>query len=492
MAIIRLKDACCRWMLPQILLAILLLLSGCITITPANTPAQSAIHRFDLPARQGLRDFSADFAVGKGGADSGIAVVPGERVEIFAAGSASVRPGGSQSGPEGDPKCRKPTMPEPSLACYSVIYSIGMTGRAGEVGAHRDFTATTDGNIFLGVNSPNLAQNSGSFHITILTIPIGTIEGIWTAPESGFIVQGMSITLSMHAFSQHNSIVSVQFTAAMPGQAPVSICDRITVDGDTYSCLWNLTNLPGNGPITFGFTIIGSQGNRLVNPDGVRPGIARYVETRSSDIYAGYAAQDLNRSVGYAKVTAQWMVPQAHCSPGENSFSLIWVGMTGTSNSSKLAQLGTEGGCQSGVPQYYMWWEMFPAPLKRLIQPLHPGDIVTATVAFQKNGQFQFILDNHKGRTPFSIMQPDNASDTLIAECIAEAPTIKNPNTSQSFVAQLTDFGTVSIFCQVNNGPVGDGPQNILYQMLGTTGLKATTSDLDQAGYTFTVQWNHG
>jgi hypothetical protein len=52
----------------------------------------------------------------------------------------------------------------------------------------------------------------------------------------------------------------------------------------------------------------------------------------------------------------------------------------------------------------------------------------------------------------------------------------------------------VSIFCQLNNNePIANGPEDILYQMQTDTGIaKATTSDLDQAGSTFTVQWHHG
>src|SRR5204863_10150310 len=116
--------------------------------------------------------------------------------------------------------------------------------------------------------------------------------------------------------------------------------------------------------------------------------------------------------------------PQAHCSPGETSLSGIWVGMTSdASDQSLLAQLGTDSDCQSGLPQYSMWWVFFPAPSVPLDLPLRPSDSVTATVTSQQ-GKFHLMIDNPKERAHFSTRQAGQASDTRLAECIGEAPTI--------------------------------------------------------------------
>ncbi len=479
---------------------LLLFLAGCnaANITaPENTAIaiRPAIHRFDLSARQGLRDFANDFAVGRGGADTGIAVVPGERVEIFASGSASIGPGGGRWGPQGDAGCRQEKMPQPDLPCYAVVYSVGMAGQAGVVGAHASFIATTSGNIFLGVNSPDLARDSGSFHMTVVTIPPGELEGIWAAPSANFAVQGTELTLSALAFAQGIPIEGVQFTATMAGQAPTTICDVAVSSGNRYICHWNLARLGTrfqNGPVTFGFRVYGRANKAVVNPDGVRSGIVRYVETQPNDIYAGYAATGLGRLTSYTKVTARWTVPEVHCSPGETSDSAIWVGMTGISDRSKLAQIATESGCNSGVPVYDAGWEMFPAPAVILSNTVNPGDIVTATVSFV-NGRFHLSMDDPGEGWHFTTTQPDVPADTAIAECITEAPTFTNEATNQSYVARLSNFGQVSIFCQINaNHPIGDGPQNILYQMVSNGVTKATTSNLDQTGAVFTVRWHHG
>ncbi|HZR44420.1 MAG TPA: hypothetical protein VFB12_30180, partial [Ktedonobacteraceae bacterium] len=184
----------------------IVLLSGCDeTVAPAlhiNVPTQPAIHRFDLSARQGLRDPLGDLTAGKSGADTRIVVGDGEKVEIFASGAASVKGDGSQTGPQGDTACRRSTMPLSNLPCYAVVYSIGMAGPASVVGKHAEFTASTSGNLFIGINAPNLTKNSGVFHMTIVTIPRGMAMGLWNAPDNGFLVQGTNVTLSIQAFSQ--------------------------------------------------------------------------------------------------------------------------------------------------------------------------------------------------------------------------------------------------------------------------------------------------
>src|SRR5690242_1152917 len=216
---------CSSMLLLHIPLIILLFLSACNEVLSEaalpiqlQLPTHPLMYKFDLSAQQGLRDIAGDLSVREHGADTGIAVLPGEKVEIFASGSARVQPGGEQSGPAGVSSCPGSIMPEPSLPCYSVIYSIGITGQAGEVGTQVGFNPATTGNLFIGVNTSNLARNSGSFHISVLIIPPGTIAGLWAAPTDGFTIQGTSMTLAAHIFAQNATIDNVQFTATVPGQ----------------------------------------------------------------------------------------------------------------------------------------------------------------------------------------------------------------------------------------------------------------------------------
>src|SRR5579863_5708828 len=106
-------------------------------------------------------------------------------------------------------------MPEPSLPCYSVIYSLGINGRAGEVGTHVGFDPATIGDLFLGINASHSAGNAGSYHVTVLVIPPGTFTGLWVTPANGFSVQGTTMRLSAYIFAQNAIIDRVQFTMAV-------------------------------------------------------------------------------------------------------------------------------------------------------------------------------------------------------------------------------------------------------------------------------------
>jgi hypothetical protein len=370
------------------------------------------------------------------------------------------------------------------------------------VGKHVGFNPTAAGNLFLGINAFNLAHNAGSFSMTVLVIPSGMLAAVWDEPTDKFIFQGTMLTVSASVFAQNATPERIEFTAAVPGQAPTPICEAVLSGDGTYSCPWNLMfngSYLHNGPITLGFTLNGRLKNghalpSVVNPDGTRTGMLRYTITRVSNYYAGYAATDLNQPVAYQKVSGRWTVPQALCSPTETSYAVMWVGITSdASDTSLLAQLGTESACESGAAQYMLWWEMFPAPLVPLDLPVQPGDSVTASITFQHD-TFQLTIDDPAAGAHFTTSQPGKTSDTSVAECIVEAPTVIDDfATNSGHVAPLANFGSVSVFCQIsNNQPIADGPQNIIYQMSTDFGLtKATTSQLDEAGSTFTVQWHH-
>ena len=256
-------------------LSLLLFLSACSDTSSGSSPSihtNSSIgssfnslirtnplsYTFELPARQKLRNISSDFSVPETGADTGIFLLPDEKVEILASGSASVQPGGKLSGPEGVPTCLKSDLPEPNLPCYSVVYSIGISGRAGEVGNQVGFNSPTEGNLFLGVNAANVDANAGSFSVSVLIIQKGKMAALWVAPEDRFALQGISTTLSARVFTQDTIIDSLQFTIAIAGEADVQICAAHFSSGDTYACTWQFKQngkILQNGPVTFGFVL---------------------------------------------------------------------------------------------------------------------------------------------------------------------------------------------------------------------------------------------
>lgn len=491
-------------------------------------PARALVRRFDLVAGQRLRDVTGDFSVRQSGADTGILLLPREKIEIFASGKAKVQPGGTPSQPDGTGvfQCVKSAMPEPSLPCYSVVYSIGLYGRAGEVGARVEFAPTSAGNLFLGINAPRISTNSGSFHMTVLIIPPGAVAGLWATPADSFNVQGTSITLSAYAFGQNVTKLVVNFTL-VTGQTSIPLCSVSSGVGNRYTCNWDLRHngtYISSGKSVLGFSI-GSHPQAGVvlapvpNPDGLRTGIITYEKTQFSSNYAGYAAIDFSGAKTFQSVSGSWTVPVANCSRGEDSDVAIWIGMTPAPRNpasdnpyyppvSPIYQIGTDSGCSGGRPHYFIAWEQFPQPLVAQPFPLQPGYVVTTAVSFQPgaSGRGDFMLSisiskmigDGSTRGLYTFQTPPLTGDTsasAMAECIVEAPTQVDPNTNQSQLEQLTNFGHVDFTCNYNNNePIADGPQDYVYKMEADSFLpvlKAAPSNLDSTGAIFTVTWNH-
>jgi len=322
---------------------------------------------------------------------------------------------------------------------------------------------------------------------TVRVTPTPAISAIWLSPQKDFLLQGTTTTLSVRV--KGIGIQEVVFNAIRKQYPSLFLCAATASAGNIYSCDWNYSSI-GNGPIELGFTINPTAEN-IINPAGTLSGVVRYVEPYTNDIYAGYAAWQRGNPVAYqySEVTAKWIVPPVHCSPGENSQVAIWAGLAGTSAGSKLIQIATLSQCRYGYPRYEADWEIYPDNSAILI-PNHPitsGDEITATVSFS-NGTFKLFMED-ANKWNFSLTQAGSSSNTQMAECILEAPTLLINGQKQ--VAALTNFGVVSIQCEADNEPIANGPQDIRYQMETKGVAKATTSLLDNDGAGFTVQWKH-
>jgi len=105
--------------------------------------------------------------VSNGWNDSGLMVRAGQRLRITATGRVSLG-GGQMSTPTGLPRLAdrdKLMRNEPTGALIAVI------GDDNDdfifLGASREFTAQRDGRLFLGINEGNLADNSGTYDVTV-------------------------------------------------------------------------------------------------------------------------------------------------------------------------------------------------------------------------------------------------------------------------------------------------------------------------------------
>jgi hypothetical protein len=165
--------------------------------------------------------------------------------------------------------------------------------------------------------------------------------------------------------------------------------------------------------------------------------------TDESTNWSGYAATGANGA--FSSVSASWKEPTATCSSRSAQYASFWVGLDGFSSDS-VEQTGTDSDCSGRSPDYYGWYEMFPADPVNFSNKVSPGDSFTASVTFSGTETYTLVLkDVTKGWTQ-TITKNQSGLDRSSAEVITEAPS------SESGVLPLANFGTVSYSASTANG----------------------------------------
>jgi len=134
----------------------------------------------------------------------------------------------------------------------------------------------------------------------------------------------------------------------------------------------------------------------LIRPagHGTRPLVAHGgpANAASSTNWSGYAAA----SGTYTSVSATWNEPTGTCS-GSAKYSSFWVGLDGY-NSTTVEQTGSEVDCSGSTPQYYSWYEMYPAYPVNFSNPVSPGDHFHGSATFHGGSSYTLVLkDTTKG-----------------------------------------------------------------------------------------------
>src|SRR3974390_418463 len=121
----------------------------------------------------------------------------------------------------------------------------------------------------------------------------------------------------------------------------------------------------------------------------------------SSDNWAGYAAY----GTPFRSVSGSWVQPSAQCfgRPLSSTEAAFWVGLGGNAASStKVEQIGTEADCDpNGKPDYYAWYELWPADGHVLELDVLPGDLIRARVTLGPNN-VRVSIDDVTGGQRFS------------------------------------------------------------------------------------------
>ena len=170
--------------------------------------------------------------------------------------------------------------------------------------------------------------------------------------------------------------------------------------------------------------------------------------TAESTNWSGYAATGANGA--FSSVSASWTEPTATCTStskrrSSDQYAAFWVGLDGYSSDS-VEQTGTDSDCDGTTPDYYGWYEMYPADPVYFTNTVKPGDAISASVTFSGTETYTLVLkDTTQGWTQ-TITKNQSGLDRSSAEVITEAPS------SSSGVLPLADFGTVSYGASTANG----------------------------------------
>jgi hypothetical protein len=161
----------------------------------------------------------------------------------------------------------------------------------------------------------------------------------------------------------------------------------------------------------------------------------RFSEVESSN-WSGYAQTGGNGA--FSSVSASWTQPTAHCSSGDQ-YAAFWVGLDGY-NSGSVEQTGTDSDCDGATPDYYGWYEMYPANPVYYSNTVKPGDSISASVTFSGSETYTLVLTDHTRNWTQRQVINESGLDRSSAEVITEAPCC----TSSGGILPLADFGTVN------------------------------------------------
>src|SRR6267154_4262303 len=175
-----------------------------------------------------------------------------------------------------------------------------------------------------------------------------------------------------------------------------------------------------------------------------RGGIRHQAESTN---WSGYAAT----TGTYTSVSATWTEPTGTCS-GSAKYSSFWVGLDGY-NSSTVEQTGSEVDCSGSTPQYYSWYEMYPAYPVNFSNPVSPGDQFYGSVTFNGGSSYTLVLKDTTKGWSHTVSKSLSGAANSSAEVIAEAPCC----TATGGILPLAHFSPVTFSsATVNGSPIGN------------------------------------
>jgi hypothetical protein len=174
-------------------------------------------------------------------------------------------------------------------------------------------------------------------------------------------------------------------------------------------------------------------------------------------------------------VQASYSVPSVNCSVTNYAFSYHWVGLDGWTDGT-VEQDGVGSFCVSGTPDYFAWYEMFPAGVTEEFS-VNPGDAITSSVTYDGSGNYTMQLTDQTSGQSFDVGTTcASTCDNSTAEVITEGYTSSPYNGTADFGEEHYDSAEV----QNAGGKLG-GLTNTKWSTIESIALGGTTGDIDTA-----------
>ena len=226
--------------------------------------------------------------------------------------------------------------------------------------------------------------------------------------------------------------------------------------------------------------VIGPAAHLIRPGPGTRPLVAHGgpANAASSTNWSGYAATGST----YKSVSASWNEPTGTCS-GSAKYSSFWVGLDGY-NSSTVEQTGSEVDCSGSTPEYYSWYEMYPAYPVNFSNTVRPGDHFTGSVTVSGTTYTLKLSDTTQGWS-HTVTQSLSGAANSSAEVIAEAPCC----TASGGILPLAHFSPVTFTsATVDGSAIGNfSPTQII--MVDSAGRAKDSISSLSGGNSFTATW---
>jgi len=217
--------------------------------------------------------------------------------------------------------------------------------------------------------------------------------------------------------------------------------------------------------------------SHLVGPRTTHTGARNSTTTGTN--WSGYAATGGT----YTSVSSTWTEPTGTCSSGDQ-YSSFWVGLDGYSSDS-VEQAGSEVDCDGHTPEYYSWYEMYPANPVNFSNTVKPGDKFTGSVTYPGGSSFTLKLSDTTEGWSHTVTKTLSGAARSSAEVIAEAPCC----TDSGEILPLADFTKVSFTgATVDGSPIGSfNPVGI--DMVSANAVQEDSISSLTSGENFSATW---